>query len=565
MKAIAYPSICKTDADRTAFDVARAGGWEEWVVHPNDLVAIREGCVFHLPSAERVRTFFQKHLRHTTGEWAGQPFILLPWQWRDVIAPLFGWKRKNEKGEWVRRFSRGYLSCAKKNGKSGLFAGLELYLLLADGEPGAEVYTAAGDRDQAAIIYREAVKMIEASAGLTKLCHCVDSSKVINGPGRSFAKALSAEAPTKEGLNASAILFDELHAQPNRVLWDTLEYAGSARRQPFMLAITTAGSDKESICGEQYEYAKRVIVGEVPDTAFFAKIYEAGPDDNWEDEASAYKANPSLGITIKLDKFRADLMQAKESPAKEASFRRYRLNQWVQTADAWLSMDQWDCCVGDLDYASLLKSLEGRECLAGLDLSSTDDTTALILIFPDDDGSFDVLCFFFLPEENILQLERKHRVPYRAWAKQGYIELTPGNVVDYNILIERIDQLAETYNIQRIAIDRKFQGQSVETDLLAAGYDVTPAGQGYISQDLPAKELEKLLKAGRIRHGKHPVMRWHASNVVVDIDKANNYSINKKKSRSKIDGIAALLMALMMRMNEAGSGSDEQGELIVLS
>jgi phage terminase large subunit-like protein len=297
----AYPSFCLTASARAAYDAARAGGWSEWVVGMADVHAIHEGCYFDLPAAERVREFFEKHLRHATGDFKGRPFTLLDWQWRDVIGPLFGWKR----GDGRRRFNRGYLSCAKKNGKSGLSAGIALYLLLADGEAGAEVYSAAADRDQASLIYREAVKMILANPSLGRICGHVDSSKTITGPGRCFYKALSAEAPTKEGLNASAIIFDELHAQPHRELWDTLRYAGRARRQPLLLAITTAGSDKESICGEQYEYANRVLSGEVADTSFYARIYEAGMDD-WGLEETWRKANPSLGVTVQLDQFRAD-------------------------------------------------------------------------------------------------------------------------------------------------------------------------------------------------------------------------------------------------------------------
>jgi phage terminase large subunit-like protein len=343
-------------------------------------------------------------------------------------------------------------------------------------------------------------------------------------------------------------------------LWDTLRYAGIARRQPLLLAITTAGSDKETICGEQYEYAIKVLAGVSLDTSFYALIYEARSEDNWEDESCWYKANPSLGVTLTIEDMRADFLEAKETPAKEASFRRYRLNQWVQTADAWLSLDQWDACAGAIDA----KELEGQECFAGLDLSATDDTTALVLIFPNAAG-IDVLPFFWLPADNILGLEKKHRVPYRAWAKEGLIELTPGNVVDYDVVRQRVNELAQIYKIKLLAIDRKFQGQSLENDLLSDGLEVVPAGQGWISQDLPAKELERLLKAGWINHGGHKLLRWHASNVVVDIDKNDNYSINKKKSRSKIDGIAGLLMALICKMADRSEKNDSPGGLIVLS
>lgn len=541
---------------------AESEGWADWVQGPADRHALAEGCYFDLKAAERVRQFFARFLIHTTGQHKGKAFELLDWQWRRVVGPLAGWK----KADGTRRHRRGYLSTPKKNGKTTLLSGLALYLMLADGEAGAEVYSAASDREQASLIFREAAKMVEVSSELTRVATVKDSTKTIVGPGRSFYRALSADARRQEGKNASAILFDELHAQPDRSLWDSLRYAGSARRQPLVLAITTAGNaaDETSICLEQYQYAKRVISGEIADPSFFACIFEADAGDDWQDEATWYKANPSLGITISVDDFRADALEAKESPAKLNSFLRYRLNRWVQTADAWLNIDTWDAGGADIDP----QALEGRPCYAGLDLSATDDTTALVLLFPEADGSATVLPWFYLPREGIDALERKHRVPYRAWSRAGHLTLTSGNVVDYAEIRQHLGELRKRYRITQLAIDRKFQGQGLESDLIADGFDVVPAGQGWISQDLPAKELERLLKAGKLAHGGHPVLRWHASNAVVDIDKAGNYSLNKKRSRSKIDGIAATLMALLLHMKgRADQPADayyEHNDLITL-
>ncbi len=532
----------------------------EWVRTEADKHAVAAGCYFDLAAAERVRTFFEKFLRHSTGEFEGQPFKLLDWQWDRVIAPLFGWKN----ADGTRRFRTAYISTGKKNGKSGLISGLTLYLLLGDNEPGAEVYSAACDRNQASIIYREAKKMIDVSPLLTARLNCIDSSKRIVGPRASFYRALSADAKLQEGLNASAVLFDELHAQPNRDLWDTLRYAGSARRQPLLIAITTAGeAGQPSICREVYDYAKRVESGEVADVSFLPVIFEAAADDAWDDPDTWAKANPSFGVTIKADAFRADFLEAKESPAKENAFRRYRLNQWTSVADSWLSLDAWDACAGKVDPAAL----RGQPCFAGLDLSATDDTTALVLLFPSDDGVV-LLPRFYLPGANIAGLERKHRVPYRAWAKAGHMTLTEGNVVDYQQIRRDLGQLATVYDIQKLVIDRKFQGQQLESELIEDGFDVMPAGQGWLSQDLPAKELERLLLSRQLQHAGHPVLRWHAGNAVVDIDKAGNYSLNKRKSRSKIDGIAATLMALFAQMR-AGPRTiinyyEKNPELIVL-
>jgi phage terminase large subunit-like protein len=511
----------------------------------SDEAAVADGCYFDEAAAEHVRDFCRRFIR-IPGT-SGQPLDLLEWQWEGVVKPLFGWRRR----DGLRRFDRAYLSTPKKNGKSYLLSGIGLYMLMADGEPSSEVYIAAGSRDQAGIIFREAAKMVKASPALNALLFVRDSAKSIAAAGGSFMHALSAEVGTKEGLNAHTVLFDELHAQPGRELWDCLRYAGAARRQPLLVSITTAGGDLQTICGEQYLYAKGVLGGQIIDPSFFAYVREADSSDPWDSEDTWRKANPSYGITLRPEVFKADCAEAKESPAKENSFRRYRLNQWVQTADAWLSMDQWDACADPVDA----NNLTGRVCYAGLDLSATDDTTALVLLFQEEDESLSVLPYFWLPRDNIDALERKHKVSYRAWAKAGLFNLTAGNVVDYREIRAKIAELAKIFEIKEISIDRKFQGQGLESDLIDDGFPVVPAGQGWVSQDLPAKELEKLLKAGRIRHGGHPVLRWHASNVVVDIDKNDNYSINKKKSRSKIDGIAALLMALMVKMRAKEDGA----------
>jgi len=299
--------------------------------------AVAQGYVFRLAAAERVRTFFQRFLCHSKGEWAGQPFELLDWQWDDIVAPLFGWQRP----DGTRRFRRGYIEVPKKNGKSCLFSGLSLYLLLADGEPGAEIYSAAVDRDQASIVFTEAANMVEASPHLASRLQVVRSTKrIVDHRSRSYYKALSADVPAKEGLNAHAILIDELHAQRNRDLWDTLRYAGASRRQPLHLAITTAGYDRHSICWEQHDYAKKVQDGTIQDLAFFSYICAAESDDDWTAPEVWRKANPSFGITLSAEQFAEDCQEAQQSPAKENSFRRYRLNQWTEQDVRWLSLER---------------------------------------------------------------------------------------------------------------------------------------------------------------------------------------------------------------------------------
>lgn len=513
-----------------------------------DRTAIEAGCWFDQQAADRVREFFATFIRHTIGEWAGKPFILFDWQWHGIIEPLFGWKRADGR----RRFTCAYISVPKKNGKSTILAGISHWLLIADGEECAEVYSAGADKHQAGIIFREAKRMVDKSPALASLITA--NKKVLTGPGGATYQALSRESGTKEGLNASAILFDELHAQSGRELWDCLRYSGASRRQPLVLAITTAGGDLNTICGYQYEYACNIRDGHnAADIHFFQYIAEADKKDDWSDQNVWAKANPSLGETIKLDDFRGSFVEATENAVNENAFRRYRLNQWIQAAGKWLSMSEWDACKAGVTE----ESLWGRTGYGGLDLSAVDDTTALVLSFPNPDGSVDTLSYFFLPEDNIDALGRAHKVNYRAWQKAGHFILTPGNVVDYEIVAAEAARLASLFKIKEIAIDKKFNGQEVETDLINKGMVCVPASQTWIAQDLPAKELEKLLKSKQFRHSGHPVFRWHASNVVAERDKNDNISISKKKSRSKIDGIAALLMSLMSMMTHAGKAGEE--------
>ncbi len=451
-----------------------------------------------------------------------------------MIAPLFGWLRP----DGTRRYRHGYISTGKKSGKSAIFSGLSLYLLVGDHEPGAEVYSAAVDRDQASIVFNEAANMVEASPQLASRLNVVRSTKRVTFPRtRSFYRALSADVPAKEGLNAHAVLIDELHAQRSRELWDTLRYAGAARRQPLHLSVTTAGFDRHSICWEQHDYAQKVLSGVIEDPSFFAFIAAAEPDDDWTDPAVWRKANPSFGITINPEQFAEDFREARESPAKENSFRRYRLNQWTQQDVRWISLEKWDACGGPL------AELEGRSCFAGLDLSSTTDITALVLVFPGDEDRYDVLPFFWIPEEGAGNRERRDRVPYVRWSRGGQIEATEGNVVDYDRIRKRINELGERHHIQEIAIDR-WNATQLATQLMGDGFEVVEFGQGYASMNWPCKKLEELVLAGRIAHAGHPVLRWMASNVSIETDAVDNWKPSKKRSSERIDGIVALVMAV---------------------
>ncbi|HEX3998247.1 MAG TPA: terminase TerL endonuclease subunit [Pirellulales bacterium] len=513
---------------------ARAAGWAEWIRGEADEQAVLEGCTFDLPAAERVRDFFVKFLRHSKGQWAKQPFELLDWQWESVIAPLFGWKR----ADGTRRFRRGYIEVPKKNGKSTIFSGLSLYLLAGDHEAGAEVYSAAVDRDQASIVFNEAANMVESSPALSGRLEVIRSTKRITFPRtRSFYRALSAEVPTKEGLNAHAVLIDELHAQRSRDLWDTLRYAGASRRQPLLLSITTAGFDRHSICWEQHAYAEQVLSGVIHDSAFFAFIKAAALDDDWTDPAVWRKANPGFGVTVSEDQFAEDCREAQESPAKENSFRRYRLNQWVESETRWLSLDKWNACGGEPQ-----ETLDGKDCWGGLDLSSTTDLSAFVLVFPLEDR-FAVLPFFWIPEDGARLRERRDRVPYTEWVRQGFIQATPGEVIDYDRIRVRINELGQRFAIRGIAIDR-WNATQLASQLEGDGFEMVAFGQGYMSMNAPTKRLEQLVLSEQLAHGGNPVLRWMANNVSLETDAADNWKPSKKRSRERVDGIVALIMGL---------------------
>lgn len=509
-----------------------------WVRNEADERAVAAGCRFSETRADRVVEFFRRFLCHSKGKWAGKPFELLPWQRRDVIYPLFGWLR----ADGTRRYRRAYIEIPKKNGKSTLCAGISLYLLAADNEPGAEVYSAAADRQQAAIVWKEAATMVKHSPHLASRLNPVPSSKSIAYEAKeSVYRALSKEPGVQEGLNIHGLIFDELHAQPNSLLWDSLRYGGASRTQPMLVAITTAGFDRNSVCYHQHDYAAKVADGIIEDRAFFGYVRAAGEKDDWRKPSTWRKANPSYGVTVDAVQFAEDFREAKETSHQENTFKRYRLNIWTEQSVRWLPMDKWDACAEAPD----LEALAGRRCFAGLDLATTTDLTALVLAFPDEEGGFDLLAHFWAPEENAANRQRRDRVPYLDWARQDLLALTPGNVTDYDFLRVAINDLAAKYVVQEIAIDRLFQGVQLATALKEKdGHKVIAFGQGFYSMAGPSAEFDRLVLDGKLRHGGNPIMRWMASNVAVKTDAAGNIKPDKEKSTERIDGIVAAIMAI---------------------
>jgi phage terminase large subunit-like protein len=496
--------------------------------------------------------FFEYALVHVKGEWAHTRFTLQPWQ-RTLVGDLFGWKRR----DGTRKYRRAYIEVPRKNGKSTIGAGIALYLLFADGEYGADVYSAAADRDQAAIVFETAKQMVELSPLLKPRAELFKRS-IFCPENMGSYKVLSADAFTKHGLNPHGIIFDELHAQPNRDLWDVLNTGMGARRQPLMVMITTAGFDRTSICWEQRSYGLAVQQGRMDDPSFYTYISAADESDDWLDPKVWAKANPNLDVTVSSEYIATESARAVQSPAYQNTFRRLHLNQWTQQESRWLDMRAWDACNAPLG------DLEGRVCYAGLDLASTTDIAALVLVFPpeaEDEPTW-LLPFFWIPQANLVERSRRDRVPYAAWLRDGLVYATPGTVIDYDAILEQLKQLAARYRIGEIAFDR-WGATRISTQLTDAGFTMVEFGQGYASLSAPTKELLRLVLGARISHGGNPVLRWMADNVTVEQDAAGNVKPSKGKSREKIDGIVACIMGLDRALRRAAVGSvyDQRGVL----
>ena len=482
--------------------------------------------------------FFEEFLTLTKGRWYGQPFELLDFQ-REIIRNIFG--TLNDDG--TRQYRTVYIEMPKKNGKSPIAAGIALYLLVADGELGAEIALAAADKEQAGIVFTYAMDMANNSPELAEIVKPIASRKrlVVHGTG-SYLAALSADVETKHGPSWSGIIVDELHAQPNRQLWDVLTMGTAARDQPLVVAITTAGYDRKSICWEQHEYALRCIRDPEYDPTFYGVIFAAEPDDDWTDESVWYKANPALGIFRSLEQMRAECRKAQRMPASQNTFRRLYLNQWTTQRTRWMSLDVWDKTAGDVVEADF------RECIAygGLDLANVTDLASLALVFPDEDNEYvDVIWRYWCPEDSIIERSESAGVPYDRWAQEGWIKATPGNVIDHRVIIDDIAALRAEFElyIAEIAYDR-WGASMVVNELQERAFTVIPFGQGFASMSGPTKTLQELTLRRRIRHGGNPVSRWCMDNVVSKEDAAGNIKLDRGASTEKIDGIIALVMGL---------------------
>ena len=504
---------------------------------------------------------FIENLCHTKGKWAGKRFWLLPWQ-EQLIRDIFG----IVKPDGNRQFRTAFVEICKKVGKSELEAAIALYLLYADNEPSAEVYGAAADRQQASIVFDVARQMVEMSPALMKRSKLMSATKrIVNYGNAGFYQVLSAEVGSKHGFSISGLVFDEIHTQPNRQLYDVLtKYSSDARQNPLHFIITTAGNDRNSIAFELHTKAIDILEGRRVDPTFYPVLYGLKDDEDWEDEANWYKVNPSLGYTVDIERLRDAYREAKQNPADEITFKWLRMNMWVSSTTSWIP----DAIFMKGNEPIDMRLLEGRDCYAGLDLSSTGDITALVLIFPprNSDEKYILMPYFWVPEETIPQRVKANSVPYDVWEKQGHLMATEGNVIHYDFIEKFICDLAEKYHILEIAVDR-WNATHMIQNLEDAGFTMVPFGQGFASMSTPTKEFYRLLMEGQIVHAGHPVLRWMVGNVVIETDAAENIKVTKAKSKEKIDGIVASIMALDRCLRNQGEpqGSvyDERGLLIL--
>jgi len=516
--------------------------------HVKDMdTGAERGLSFDQTEAKKAIAFFSL-LKHSKGEWAGQTIILEPWQ-QFILWVLFGWKRE----DGTRRFRTAYQEIARKNGKSTIAAGVGLYLMIADNEPGAEIYTAATKRDQARITHAEATRMVKSSPALRKEIRSFKDNLHIPDTASKY-EPLGADADSMDGLNVHGAIIDEVHAHKDRRVWDVLETATGSRRQPLMFAITTAGYDRQSLCFGQHEYTEKILSGIIKDDSFFGIIFTLDEGDDWQDENVWVKSNPNLGVSKKIDDMQRLAKQAKEIPSKLFAFLRLHLNIWTQSETKWVPLEHWQACGRAVDATGL----RGRTCYGGLDLSSTSDITALLLVFPPqaDGDDFQVLCHFWIPEEAMIERSRRDRVPYDAWVRQGYIMATPGNVIDYDFVLSQIDDDMQAYDLQEVAFDR-WGATKIAQDLIELGGEefMVQFGQGFASMSPPMKELEKLILSHQIAHGNNPVLNWMADNLVSRQDPAGNIKPDKEKSIEKIDGMVALIMGLDRAIRHQDNGS----------
>lgn len=527
-----------------------AGQYVKWACqrHIDDLK--RDDVYFDEKAANRIINFY-KLVPHVKGEWSGRPIELEPWQ-MFIVGSLFGWKKTKD---GTRKYREAYIQVARKNGKTTLMAPIGLYGMMFDGEPGAEIYSAATTRDQANEIFAPAKQMVKKSHYLEGVT--VYKNNISHEESFSKFEPLSSDYDTLDGKNVHMGLIDELHAHPDSGIWDVLADGTGARRQPLMIAITTAGYNTESFCYRLRNYCIDILDPQKPDfkdDSQFAYIAELDEEDDWQDPDNWIKANPNLGVSVKLDNLKMRVSKAKRMPTERNKIICKRLNIWTNAETRWMDMQAWDESAGYTmaDFKRVKKELEGQYCYAGLDLSSKIDITAYVKVFPVDD-KYIVIPEFFIPEDTIMERSKQDGVPYDVWARKGYVNATEGNVVHYAAIENMIIDDYKKYDVREVAHDRWGATQMAQ-NLDDAGITMVPMGQGYASMSEPMKEVQKLVLEKKLIHFGHPVLRWMADNTVAKTDPSDNIKPDKAKSKERIDGIVALIMAIDRAIRNEGNG-----------
>lgn len=521
------------------------------------------GAWFDEAKADAAVKLFPKVFRLTEDRFAGKPFRLGYWQ-ECIVRLLFGWKQPIEivdeqTGEMitvhVRVFRRLMLWVPRKNGKSEFLAALALLFFVLDGVVGGQGFAFARDEKQAKIVFDKMKAMISMSPALGD---AQSFKKSIFIPKiRALFELLTGKAEGKHGRSPTVIVGDEMHEWETTDLASTLRQGTGARLEPIELYASTAGVKSNATGWGLWEESQGILEGRIDDPSTLVVIFALDPDDDWADETVWPKANPSLGISPTTQFLRREAALAKDNPRAEAHFRCYHCNQWIDAVTRWLNLKKWDACAADKTAWAKWKDgigLEGRQCFAAIDVSSNEDITARVLAFPPDEDNpkWIISARFWVPEETVARRTKQDRVAYEKWVKLGAIETTPGDYVDQNYVMKALAEDLERYDVSLIGYD-PWNATKLITDMQKDGADedlFQLMRQGIPTLGEPTKLVERLIMAGELDHGGHPVLRWMAGNTAVRFDENLNYAPTKKKSAEKIDGIVATIMAAGLSMAE---------------
>ena len=517
--------------------------------HYRDLAGSPDnGLVFSAAHAEYAIGFFAKFLRHSIGEFAGKPFVLSPWQ-KFHIALAFGWYRV----DGVRRFRDVYVFVPRKNGKTTEMAGVSLFMLEMDGEPGAQVYMAATKMDQAKLMYNDSVNMVKSSGVLSRHIKLLKDG-AYSQAGRNILKPLGRDSKSMDGFNPHAVMLDELHAQKTSEVYDVMKSAIGARRNPMIWMITTAGFDLSSFGYEMHRYAESVLQGTIQDDDFLAIVYTVDDQEAWDDPLEWRKANPNYGVSIYQDGMERDCERARKQPSQQVNFKTKRLNIWCSSGSTWIPLERWrDCADGKMK----LEDFHGQPCWIGIDLAEKNDVVALCLVFRQGKR------FFVFPRlyQNAYQIAQPENQHYRTFVAMGDLIETEGNTIDLEIIRQDLLELKARFKVQEVAYDPRFSSY-LATTLIKDGLPMVEITQRSTFFTQPINEIESLVMSGNLHHDGNRMMEWMMTNVVMAISKFSGLKTPiKENPREKIDGVLALLMAMGRALADAGGIVDIDDEI----